>query len=209
METIQVGKLLFKIRDQRDKEILETEILLDRYRLPKQMKTAIDIGAHIGGTAIFAAQRGAMVYAYEPNKENFDLLVENVKLNHFENRIKCFNQAVAGDKGKVRLYLDPKDSAAHNLYSKSDKFEEVEAVRFDNILFQHGLEQVDFVKMDCEEAEWEIIVRTPQSYLYKVDYFSIEMHRDNLPQWKKDEVIRWIGYKWDCYEKLYYYFHKK
>lgn len=209
METIQVGKFLFNVRGQQDKEILETEIIKDRYRMPKQMKVAIDIGAHIGGTAMLAAQRGAMVYAYEPNKENFKMLVENVKLNHFEKRIKCFNQAIAAERGKRQLYLNDANTGCHSIIQKTGKSYQVETIKLDDVFALNDLQEIDFLKLDCEGAEYDIITKSLQPTLYKIKQISMEFHADILDKWQLEEMVRWIGYRYDSLEKLYYYFYKK
>lgn len=44
----------------------------------------IDVGAHIGAFSVLAAARGARVVALEPVQENFQLLEENLRLNHYK-----------------------------------------------------------------------------------------------------------------------------
>ena len=73
------GGFNFKIRKGVwDEQILTGETNPSYYQMPKNPKVVIDIGAHIGGTAILAASLGADVYAYEPETENFKLLSDNV-----------------------------------------------------------------------------------------------------------------------------------
>src|SRR6185436_5642496 len=177
MEIIEIGHLKFKVRNKRDEEILRNEVEQDAYRIPKAMKVAIDIGAHIGGTAIKCAERGAVVYAYEPNKENFELLVENVKLNHFEKRIKCFNVAVDSERGERMLYLSEEDSGCHSLFLKGKKrFQDVKTVKLDDIIELNHLMEVDFMKLDCEGSEYNIITKALQSTLYRINQISMEVH---------------------------------
>ncbi len=212
METIKIGGLQFKVRNKRDEEILKGEVKDDLYRIPKAMKVAIDIGAHLGGTAIKCAERGAMVYAYEPNKQNFELLVENVKLNHFEKRIKCFNIAVDADRGQRRLYISDTDSGCHSFDSKGlnqEKFQTVKTIKLDDVMDLNNLVEVDFMKLDCEGAEYNIITKALQPTLYKVKQISMEFHEKLLDKWQLDEIVKWIGYRWDCHKKLYYHFYKK
>ena len=59
-------------------------------KICKQPKIIFDIGAHSGGyTKPFAEiYTDTVVYAFEPIKETFDVLVKNV--GHLEN-VKCFN----------------------------------------------------------------------------------------------------------------------
>ena len=68
----------------------------------------IDLGAHIGVFSVYAALYGAeKVYAYEPLKENYDLLVKNIAVNNLQDKIIPIQKAVTDKKGKTP---DPKTS---------------------------------------------------------------------------------------------------
>lgn len=47
-------------------------------------RTVIDVGANIGTFTIYAAKRGLKVYSFEACPENYEVLVENVKLNNLD-----------------------------------------------------------------------------------------------------------------------------
>ncbi len=66
----------------------------------------VDIGANVGMYTVLAARgRGARVYAFEPESQNFALLVRNVLYNQLQDRCTVFPMAVA-DRFKVdHLYL--------------------------------------------------------------------------------------------------------
>jgi predicted RNA methylase len=54
----------------------------------------LDVGAHIGGFAIAAAERGARVWCFEPGPENFGLLMENSAAYLRRGRIRAECKAV-------------------------------------------------------------------------------------------------------------------
>lgn len=62
----------------------------------REGQKVIDIGAQCGIFALAAAARGATVLCVEPLPENYELLVENARLNGYETRIACQNVAVCG-----------------------------------------------------------------------------------------------------------------
>ena len=64
--------------------------------------TVIDIGAHIGLFSLLVSQRckTGKILSFEPVRENFDLLVSNLKLNHIEN-VLPFNMAVSKNLDKL------------------------------------------------------------------------------------------------------------
>ena len=63
--------------------------------------TIIDIGAHIGLFSLLVSQlcKTGKILSFEPVRENFDLLVSNLKLNHIQN-VSPFNTAVSKNSGK-------------------------------------------------------------------------------------------------------------
>lgn len=66
----------------------------------------LDVGANVGMYSIFAAGvRGAMVYAFEPESQNFALLNANIALNSFSERILAFPVALSDTVGLDKLYL--------------------------------------------------------------------------------------------------------
>jgi tRNA/tmRNA/rRNA uracil-C5-methylase (TrmA/RlmC/RlmD family) len=65
----------------------------------------IDIGAHIGVFTLATALRGARALCFEPVRENFDLQVENIRLNGYSERVQASRFAVAGTSGEKTLYI--------------------------------------------------------------------------------------------------------
>jgi len=57
-------------------------------------KIVIDVGASMGDSSIYFAKKGAKeIYAYEPDKDEFDLASKNIILNQIEN-VKLFNSGI-------------------------------------------------------------------------------------------------------------------
>jgi hypothetical protein len=79
--------------------------------------TLIDVGANVG---LFSRQCLArlanckLVYAYEPDAQNFDLLKFN--LAPFAD-VRCFNVALSDSDGATTYYLDPDNSGNYSLNS--------------------------------------------------------------------------------------------
>src|SRR5512141_2549859 len=64
----------------------------------------IDIGAGLGEFSIAAAKKcpDGVVYAFEPFPESFQLMQENLSLNHVEN-VMTHSHAVGGSSKPIRL----------------------------------------------------------------------------------------------------------
>lgn len=139
--------------------------------------SVIDIGANIGVFSLYAAHCGKAikVFAYEPNSESFQYLLKNIKANHLEQIIVPHRLAVTGaSSGKVRF---PKKSSMYNaiIEGESDTdFEEVETTDLPTIL--SGSEQIDLLKLDCEGAEYDILMKSDQNVFIQISAIRMEYH---------------------------------
>ena len=138
----------------------------------------VDVGAHIGVFSVFAAKkaRKGRVYAFEPLPENFRLLKENIKRNNASN-IVAANTALSSKKGERKFYVDPENSGGHSFYP-AEKSKEI-TVRTDtleNFLADNKVTRIDFLKMDCEGAEYDILFSLPRKALGKIGKISMEYH---------------------------------
>lgn len=77
--------------------------------------TFVDIGANVGSYSILAGSAvGAKGYAFEPVPSTFHRLVENIRLNRMEERIKPFNLGLAKSEGVIR-FTSELDTVNHAL----------------------------------------------------------------------------------------------
>jgi FkbM family methyltransferase len=136
----------------------------------------IDIGAHIGAFSIFAAKQAkrGQVYAYEPHPENFKLLKTNIKLNNLKN-IEPSSLGVLGSK-TAKLYIDETNNAGHSMFNKSYKHLTVKCTSLREIFDQNNIQYCDFLKMDCEGAEHDILFNTPEDIFDKIGAIVMEYH---------------------------------
>jgi FkbM family methyltransferase len=141
--------------------------------------TVIDIGANMGVFSIYAAKRAknGNVYSFEPFKEHYARLERDIKLNNLKN-VHLFNEAVAKKVGKQSLFLSDVSSGMHSLYSKNKgknnptvNITTLNKVIKDNNLYKNG---IDFLKIDCEGAEYDIIYSTSKNYMNKIKRISME-----------------------------------
>ena len=110
-------------------------------------------------------------------------------MNKFSN-IKLENVAVSKIQGKALLHTNDMDEISNSLYNRNNKVEvqEVETTTLDNIFLKHKLEKIDFLKMDCEGAEYDIIMNASSSILDKIQKISAEIHEEIVPYSKKDII---------------------
>ena len=153
--------------------------------------TVIDIGAHIGLFSLLVSQRckTGKILSFEPVRENFDLLVSNLKLNHIEN-VLPFNMAVSKNSGKLNLFLND-DQSAHSIFPKSSESISVESTSLQKIFEENKISSCKLLKLDCEGAEYEIIDSLPSEYLNKIQNIVMEYHSaDTKPELAKNLMLK-------------------
>lgn len=165
----------------RNEYITANNIIKDKY-------VVIDIGANIGSFSILAAMKapGIKVFSYEPVPSIFARLLKNIRVNRLETVIQPFNLAVAGERGERKLFLHPQISGANTLAPYRDNLEFVQvrnaipvrALTLQDVFHTNHIEYCDFLKVDCEGAEFEVILNTPPGTLSKIKHIAIEYHRD-------------------------------
>jgi len=120
--------------------------------------TAVDVGANFGAVSVGMAQRGARVTAFEPNPYIVGLIKENADLNNLD--VEVVEKGIASEPCFATMYFEPgawgggaliKDSLTS---AKSVSFE-VECVT---------LPEADYLKLDCEGMEYDILKSSPLGY---------------------------------------------
>lgn len=158
-------ELTFLVRPQTtDTNIVREVVEGDNYKIEGILKpkdVVIDVGGHIGTFTVFATTFGANVFTYEPVAENFELLKKNIEYNcHVPNVPNINRLAVMAKEGKREVYIRPINYGGSNMYNKHD-FEQwkemVECTTLEKVFKDNNLDHCDFLKMDCEGAELEIL----------------------------------------------------
>ena len=145
----------------------------------KNDDVVIDVGAHIGLFALFASQycKNGKIYCFEPVKENYDLLLDNIKLNNLTNIIP-FNCAVSDKSSKVKIFLRD-DEASHSMYITNSNYVEVSSMTLDDFFKETKIKKCDFLKLDCEGAEYDIIDSLTPKNFEIIERIAIECHFAN------------------------------
>ncbi|WP_059041716.1 FkbM family methyltransferase [Paenibacillus rubinfantis] len=121
----------------------------------------LDIGAWIGPTVLYGSQKSKHVYAIEPNKMVYNELIENVRLNTMHShKVTCINAALSPKSGSINLFLNSNngDSMSSVLSSDSSiESYEIPAITINELAEQYNLDDVNFVKIDIEGAEYELL----------------------------------------------------
>ena len=157
----------------------------------KDNDIVLDIGGHIGLFALFASQfcKKGKIFCFEPIKENYDILLENLELNAIKNIIP-FNLAVYDDSKKVKMYLS-EDDAGHSVFFPGSKSIQADSISLKKIFDDNKITQCGFAKMDCEGSEYGIIDTLPTEYLQRINKMAIEYHfADSRPELAKNLISK-------------------
>lgn len=139
-------------------EPLETE-LLRREVGPGDV--VVDAGANLGYYTLLAATlvgETGHVYAFEPEPEAFALLERNVQLNGYGN-VTLVRKALGREIGRLQLFLAEKNRGDHRVYDPTGQRSsvDVDVITLDAFLDGHGVDRVDFLKIDTQGAECSIL----------------------------------------------------
>jgi FkbM family methyltransferase len=161
-----------------------------------------DAGAHAGATAYFLAQMvgpSGKVYAFEPDQNNYNYLLQNIELHKLHNVIPV-KKALSGSSGTAEFCMDGSMSAGlsdYLAYSEKDKFQKVATVSFADACAEFGEVPV-YVKMDIEGAEVVTVERAQEFLKAHPVNFAIESYHpvDGELTWKPlEKLFSNIGYE--------------
>lgn len=181
----------FKVREAIDVWVIK-ETCIDRdYLQHTELEpdwTIVDVGAGLGDFTVLAAKSCPLgkVHAYEPLAESFQLLQANLSLNDLSN-VEAFPLAAAGHAYSLTV-----DSAETRAVSKrfvaADDQAGVATVELAEILNRLPGRICDFLKIDCEGCEFDVILRSSSETLSRILRLSMETHDGYARQTSQDLV---------------------
>lgn len=159
---------------------LKTNTVLPNFTIKKN-DIVIDVGAHVGFFTIYVARQASegKIYAFEPYSKSFNLLKKNVEMNKLSNVI-TENCAVLKNSGTATLFIDRDFAISNTLFGAETDLEKelVTTISIQDIFDKYKIERVDLLKLDCEGAEFEIILNLSKDVLEKIVKISAEIHQD-------------------------------
>jgi FkbM family methyltransferase len=167
------------------KELFVEEIY--KFKAQDDTPFIIDCGSYIGTSILFFKTQypNAKILAFEPDNSNFELLNNNIK-NWDLKDIEIQNAAIWIDNlgvnfiadGNMASKIDESNNTAHNENQKT------KSVRLKDLL----TEKIDFLKIDIEGAEYEVLVDC-ESKLSFVENLFIEYHGNYNEMYKLNKIL--------------------
>ena len=147
-----------------DDDELNKELFADVYKMRHVNLTkgdvVLDVGAFRGETAVvFADSVGATgkVYAFEPIKASYEVMKRNIRDNRLEGIIEPANMGCSS-RIQTTSAVSSESGAPWTFISDEDGSIQVELTTIDEFVFSNSIEKVDFIKMDVEGFENDVLL---------------------------------------------------
>lgn len=150
----------------------------NEYRVPEACRTIVDAGANIGAFSLYAARRapGATVHALEPFPSTRDRLLRTIDQNGLVSRVKVYEVALAEGDSNRHMATDGPSQSRGVAPGPVAGSVTVRARTIEQFLADAGIKQVDFLKMDIEGAEHELLHATSPEVMRRFSQIALEYH---------------------------------
>lgn len=137
-----------------------------------EFEIVFDVGANVGQTASEFVQYfpSAEIHCFEPISKPFEILRNNFESNH---RVHCYHQALGAENGELNIVInDDPISTTNSLIHQGRhsqnkaKHETVEVISIDSFLVKHNIPRIDFLKIDVEGFELEVLKGAANAFDY-------------------------------------------
>lgn len=156
-----------------------------------ESSVCIDCGANVGIITQIFAQKGAVVYSFEPHKGCFDILTKKFAANP---KVHIYNKGVLDKNSTMKLYKFEYHDYDEIFFSQgasmfksnkeidSNAYDVVEVINL--IEFIKSLNRdIDILKLDVEGAEFCILELLINEKLYKnIKHILVETHDETIPE---------------------------
>lgn len=141
-------------------EFMEAEMMLTSFVL-RAGDVALDVGAGIGTHAVPMARMvgdEGRVFAFEPERRSFNMLCGNVALNEVGN-VYCYHEAIGNRVGATKVpEIDVKATINFGGVELFREYEDCPSYLVPIMtLDQHDFQRCDFIKVDVEGMEADVL----------------------------------------------------
>lgn len=144
-------------------------------RIPKERRrVALDVGAHVGLWAMWLVREFQYVHCFEPIPLHGDLLSHNMPSDNYE-----LHRVALGDKaGRVRIDVPPGVTGNAHVVPGAPN---TDMVTLDSFQFDpSGFHMVDFIKIDVEGFELQVVQGAKATLLAHRPYMVLEQKGNDV-----------------------------
>lgn len=130
-----------------------------------QNMLVFDVGANKGDYTLLLSRKikNIKIFSFEPHPKTFEMLSENCK----QENVRLFNCALSSEEGELELFdYKSKDGSSHaslnseifsTIHKSSVVSHKVNVSTVDSICQQNGISEIDFLKIDVEGYELDVL----------------------------------------------------
>jgi FkbM family methyltransferase len=104
------------------------------------------------------------------------MLLSNLTLNGFEERVCASNVAVSDRCGPAELRIADVNKGAHSLFATEGQQITIQATTLGTVFARRAIEKCRVLKIDAEGAEYPILYSSSPDLLARIDMISCEYH---------------------------------
>lgn len=151
-------------------------------------RPVIDIGANIGAFSLLAAHHGAsQVLAVEPVGSTYGHLIQNISKSGLTTIVPI--QRIITDTEGQLVKMSLNENSGHNsMYNVSSNYEEIQTATMNTLLSQVEGDNI-FLKLDCEGAEYDILMNATPEQMNRITDIVVEIHAELHPKYKGFQLI--------------------
>ncbi len=168
------------------REVFERRVYTEpSFYRPKPSDVVLDIGANLGLFALYLNWRapGVTVHCFEPGRSTFERLREITRINRLDSKILLHRYAVSNRDGDA--YLSQHERTVQRALARQPDQaaggEPVKTLSLGSALDRCGVAHVDFMKIDIEGAEIELIEGTDSAVWKRIARVALEYHGSLRP----------------------------
>lgn len=129
----------------------------------KDTDIVIEAGANIGSESLLISKQltTGHLYCFEPNPYTFERLKINLSINELEN-VSAYDYALGETDSQINFHIYPKgfcNAGMSSKYMETRDTIKINVVQqtLDTFVAQNNITKVDFIKMDIQGAEMDMI----------------------------------------------------
>lgn len=170
---IDIAEMMFWTKENYSASLIDLFFDLTDKHYGKKARNGwfLDIGANIGTTAIYVLKRvnpKLNALCFEIGKENYDLLRVNCILNNVETKVECVHKGLSNKRSEGNYCYNPLNPGASScIASKENDSQKVELITLDEYLIDVKPREIDYIWIDTEGFEAEIILGAKNLLLQK------------------------------------------
>lgn len=177
----------------------------DIYHIKKLLKPGdiiFDVGANFGYYSIIlssALRKQCSVHAFEPNPPTYERLLRNIELNDLSEVIATHRLGFS-DVGGTGHMIERADNSGAATIDTTQQGGDAVLTTLDNFCGAHGIDRIDFMKIDIEGFEERLLHGGSESFRRLKPIILIELNRPTLARENSSvervaDLLGQFGYK--------------